>query len=184
MTFHEESSKSHLLCQECYLCFLLLVKGQLPWLQTLYFIWIQAKMDILYRMYQERQAMLRKLPTTPPYPYDPDELCGHSAKNDTIVTSTRFYVAGVSLGATAFLGILGNLLSIITLWTLTKRGLFIKLLLALTCFDLIFLCSGKLWNWVMYFRLLMLSFLHFQVEFSCFSKLLISTTNSTILSSP
>ena len=102
-------------------------------------------MDILYRMFQERQAMLMQLrhvqPT--PLPYDPDELCGHSAKNDTIVTSTRFYVAGVSLGATAFFGILGNLISIITLWTLTKRGLFIKLLLALTCFDLVFLCSGK-----------------------------------------
>ena len=108
----------------------------------------EAKMDILYQMFQERQEALRELRNaqpTPPYPYDPDELCGHSAKNDTIVTSTRFYVAGVSLGATAFLGILGNLLSIITLWTLTKRGLFIKLLLALTCFDLIFLCSGKLY---------------------------------------
>ena len=105
-------------------------------------------MDILYQMFQERQEALpelRNAQPTPPYPYDPDELCGHSAKNDTIVTSTRFYVAGVSLGATAFLGILGNLLSIITLWTLTKRGLFIKLLLALTCFDLIFLCSGKLY---------------------------------------
>ena len=98
-------------------------------------------------MFQERQAMLMQLrlehvqPT--PLPYDPDELCGHSAKNDTIVTSTRLYVAGVSLGTTAFFGILGNLISIITLWTLTKRGLFIKLLLALTCFDLVFLCSGE-----------------------------------------
>ena len=115
-------------------------------------------MDILYQMFQERQEALRELRNaqpTPPYPYDPDELCGHSAKNDTIVTSTRIYVAGVSLGATAFLGILGNLLSIITLWTLTKRGLFIKLLLALTCFDLIFLCSGKLYfkNCELYFKI-------------------------------
>ena len=103
-------------------------------------------MDILYRMFQEREAQLAELKNAQPtdHPYDPDELCGHSAKNDTIVTSTRFYVAGVSVGATAGLGILGNLISIITLSTLTKRGLFIKLLLALTCFDLIFLCSGEL----------------------------------------
>ena len=41
------------------------------------------------------------------------------------------------------LGLFGNLISLITLSTMTKRGLFIKLLVALTIFDILFLLSGK-----------------------------------------
>ena len=59
------------------------------------------------------------------------------------VTSLRFWVAGVSIMSVDALGIFGNLISLITLSTMTKRGLFIKLLVALTIFDILFLLSGK-----------------------------------------
>lgn len=107
-------------------------------------------MDILFKIFQERQSMLRTLTTTSPapptpapvLPFDPDELCGHSWKNDTLVTSMRFWVAGISLATTDTLGLLGNLISLITLSTMMKKGLFIKLLVTLTTFDLLFLASG------------------------------------------
>ena len=103
-------------------------------------------MDILFKMFQERQLMLMASTSTttpPPMGFDKAELCGHSWKNDTLVTSMRFWVAGVSLAVTDTLGLLGNVISLITLSTMTKRGLFIKLLVALTVFDIMFLVNGK-----------------------------------------
>ena len=103
-------------------------------------------MDILYKLFQEHQMMLLTSTSTTPLPLflnGPDVNCGHSCKNDTLVTSLRFWVAGVSLGATDTLGLLGNLISLITLSTMTKRGLFIKLLVALTIFDILFLLNGE-----------------------------------------
>lgn len=100
-------------------------------------------MDILYKIFQERQSLLRSATTTPaPMTFEADQLCGHSWKNDTFVTSMRFWVAGITLAATDTLGLLGNLISLITLSTMMKKGLFIKLLVALTTFDLLFLVSG------------------------------------------
>ena len=75
------------------------------------------------------------------HPYD---FCGKSSKNDPIVISTRFYVAGVSVAVISGLGILSNVISLVTLSSMSRRGLFIKLLLALTTFDLVFLISGGL----------------------------------------
>ena len=111
-------------------------------------ICLRLKMDILFKMFQERQLMLlaSSTTTTTPVPVSSDisDLCGHSWKNDTLVTSLRFWVAGVSLAVTDTLGLLGNIISLITLSTMTKRGLFIKLLVALTVFDILFLVNGKI----------------------------------------
>jgi hypothetical protein len=73
---------------------------------------------------------------------DPDVLCGHTSKLDPLVIASKFYVAGVLVAVTAGVGLLGNLISLITLSTMSRRGLFIKLLLTLTTFDTLFLISG------------------------------------------
>ena len=46
--------------------------------------------------------------TTFPTPIDPNQLCGRSTKDNSLVTNTRFYVAGVSVGATGSLGLFGK----------------------------------------------------------------------------
>ena len=69
--------------------------------------------------------------------------CGQSLINDTVVISTRFYVVGISVGVIASLGLLCNLISLITLASsMTKKIIFNKLLLMLTTFDILFLMCG------------------------------------------
>ena len=99
--------------------------------------------DLLHFMKQYGMVMktTTETPTTTS-PFELEEICGHSLKNDTFVKNTRFYVSGISVGATACLGFLGNLISLITLGSMSKRGIFIKLLLTLTTFDILFLLYG------------------------------------------
>ena len=69
--------------------------------------------------------------------------CGKSLINDTVVTNTRFYVVGISVGVIASLGLLCNLISFITLASsMSKKIIFNKLLLMLTIFDILFLICG------------------------------------------
>ena len=69
--------------------------------------------------------------------------CGKSLINDTVVTNTRFYVVGISVGVIASLGLLCNLISFIILASsMSKKIIFNKLLLMLTIFDILFLICG------------------------------------------
>jgi hypothetical protein len=59
-----------------------------------------------------------------------------------LVDDVRFWVSGVALSSVGGAGLIGNILSFITIVTMKKRNLFNNLLLTLTIFDTIFLVNG------------------------------------------
>ncbi len=58
------------------------------------------------------------------------------------VAGLRFWVSGAAISAVGGAGLIGNLLSFMTIITMKKRNLFNNLLLTLTIFDTIFLVNG------------------------------------------
>ncbi len=56
----------------------------------------------------------------------------------------RFWGPGVTVSALGGVGLVGNLLSLLTIVTMKKRNLFNNLLLTLALFDIVFIINGGL----------------------------------------
>lgn len=64
--------------------------------------------------------------------------------HDLWAQNFKFYGAGVGIATLGGAGLVGNLLSFVTIVTMKKRNLFNNLLLTLTLFDIIFIMNGGL----------------------------------------
>ena len=62
--------------------------------------------------------------------------------SDGFIEGFQFWGTGIVIGAMSVLGLVGNLISFVTIISLKKRNLFNNLLLMLTIFDTIFLLNG------------------------------------------
>ena len=73
---------------------------------------------------------------------DIDQLCGNGSRADALVQETRFWLSGVAVSGVGIFGLLGNVVSLVTIATMMKKSLFNKLLLTLTIFDTLFIFNG------------------------------------------
>ena len=75
------------------------------------------------------------------------QICGATnTLRDPVVRDFQFWGTGVTICCVGIVGLVGNILSLITIGTMTKRSLFNKLLITLSIFDSLFIITSGLFN--------------------------------------
>ena len=97
----------------------------------------------IYSFFEEKKSCFSSEPNYNLTDEDYKLLCGDAMVNDTLLKTLKFYSSGISVCIVGAFGLVGNVLTCLTLKSMSRSiTLFNKLLLTLAFVDSIFILTG------------------------------------------